>query len=440
MTALDEDSVQPDLDSDLHASPRGLTYPRPHVVDHVEPVEFVPVEPQGVHGPALDEDVLVFTLHDGDQVPRDLWGERSDEVLARPDVRRAYLLERDWGADRVASHLARELGLSGYVRLNLARMVLDFGRFPGTSRVGEAYLTRHCMFPPVEHLLSEPTIHEVLGRFYDGTSHELTQRFASKKLTLAVHTYDTFNITGTQRPELSLVTRSLDYQTQSTIPAWLFDPLFPPILGETVVDRRLAFRMALDLEQEGYPTTLDYPYTMPAGSVEIRAQVWFFFRHLRRAFVQAFPETRERPEYQRVWQMLLDPARRAPEAEQLRAYLHRYRTAPAGCGELFARARQAYARIQEFLGTNRAELVDGYRNSPSRPSTFGFEVRKDRLAWIDPERGTVEPQPDADAYACRVARVIAGSVLGYVAERFPNEPEPMPPGADEASTGFAAES
>ncbi|MEM8932690.1 MAG: hypothetical protein AAGE94_16015 [Acidobacteriota bacterium] len=402
-------------------------------------MEFVPVHPEGVHGPALDEELLVFTLHDGDQIPRDLWGDRTEEVLARPDVRKAYLLERDWGADRVAAHLARELGLSGYLRLNLARVVLDFGRFAGTSRAGEPYLTRHCMFPPVEHLLSEQAIHDVLARFYDATSSELTQRFASKRLTLAVHTYDTFNATGTERPELSLVTRSMDYQQQSTLPGWLFDPLFPPILGETVADRRFTYRLAFDLEQAGYATAMDYPYVMPAGSVEIRAQVWFFFRHLRRAFTRAFPETRELPGYQRLWQMLLDPARRSPEAEQLRAYLHRYRSAPAGQDELFARARQAYARIQEFLGTHRAELVDNYRNSPVRPSTLGLEVRKDKLAWIDPDRGTVEPQPNADNYARRVARVIAGSVLDYIAERDPAELETGDlPAIGDAVPGFDA--
>ena len=389
-----------------------IPIPLPEIVDHLEPVEFVPV--QGGDASRRCDDILVFTIHDGNQVPRHLWGDYSEEILAREEVHQAYVRERDWGANRVAENLARELGLSGYLRVNLARFILDFGRFPGTSAVGEGYLSRHSMFPPVEHLLSEEAIHEVLSRYYDGISKVMTHYFSTKKITLGVHTYDPLNATGTERPKISLVTRSLEYQNNSTIPPYVFDPLFPPILSEATSDRALTYQILLDLEKAGHHTSLNYPYVMPEGSVEIRAQVWFFFRQLRRHFTRTFPETTERLEYQRVWQLLLDVTRRSPESEQLRAFLHRYRDAPKGQESLFAKARGAYARIQEFLGTHRHTLVESYRYAPERPSCVGIEVRKDLLSWIDADLGTVDPHPEADAFAQEIAGIFAQSVLEYV--------------------------
>ena len=394
-----------------------IMIPLPEVVEHLEPVEFVPVQHDGppTRPPAPnDEPILVFTIHDGNQVPRHLWGDRSEEILARDDVHRAYIRERDWGANRVAESLARQLGLSGYLKVNLARFILDFGRFPGASAASEGYLDRHSMFPPVEHLLSEEAIHTVLSRYYDGISKVLTEHFASKRITLGVHTYDPLNVTGTERPKISLVTRSMEYQNHSTIPPYVFDPLFPPILCEATSDRALTYQILLDLEKAGHHTALNYPYVMPEGSVEIRAQVWFFFRHLRRLFSRTFPETQGRTEYQRVWQMLLDVTRRSPDAEQLRAYIHRYRDAPSGLEKIFKQARGAYARIQEFLGTHRHALIENYRYAPERPSCVGIEVRKDQLCWIDADLGTVEPTPAVDAFVDEVSGIFAQSVSDYV--------------------------
>ena len=388
--------------------------PTPEIVDHLEPVEFVPIQPDPESTSNIHDDILVFTIHDGAQVPRHLWGDRSEQVLAREEVHQAYVRERDWGANLVAENLARDLGLSGYLRVNLARFILDFGRFPGTSAIGEGYLTRHCMFPPVEHLLSEEAIHEMLARYYDGISKVLTQHISTKRITLGVHTYDPLNATGTERPKISLVTRSMEYQNHSTIPPYVFDPLFPSILCEATSDRALTYQILLDLEKAGHHTALNYPYVMPEGSVEIRAQVWFFFRHLRRHFTRTFPDTRERLEYQRVWQMLLDVTRRSPDSEQLRAFIHRYRDAPLGLDKVFAKARKAYARIQEFLGTHRHTLVEGFRYAPERPSCVGIEVRKDQLCWIGPKMCEVEPTPGAESFAKEVAGIFARSVLEYV--------------------------
>lgn len=381
------------------------------VADGLEPIEFVRFDGRSQSGLPIPEDkIVVFTIHDGGKVPAELWGERSGEVLAREEVAYAHMRERDWGANRVARELARQLGLAGYLRINLARVILDFGRFPGTSALGEEYLRRHSMFPPVEHLLSEEVKHEVLARYYDGISRVLTQHFVDKKLTVGVHTYDRFNRTGTERPRLSLISRSLEYQLHSSLPPYIFDPLFPNVLAESTCDRSLIYRMGLDLEIAGHPTATDYPYLMPEGSVEIRAQVWFFFRHLRKAFTEAYPETRDKAEYLRTWELLQDVTRRSPDCERLRAYLHRYRDAPPGLENLFGKARLAYGEIKDFLQREHHRLVEEYRFSKERPSCLGIEVRKDQLSVLGERNEVLGPREDAEVRAKDIAGVIAGAI------------------------------
>lgn len=389
-------------------------WPRPEIADSLEPLERTSVSRHAATT-ADPGGVLVFTIHDGNAFPRHLFGERTDEVLDLPEVREAYVRERDWGANLVARHLAKELGQASYLRVPLARVVLDFGRFPGISSIGRNYLLRHSIFPPLQNLLSEEARHDLLARYYDNMSQNLVQHFADRRLTLAVHTYDHVNRTGTVRPEVSLVTRSLSYQETSEMPPFIFDPLFPHILGEQTTDRKLSYRVALDLENLGWPTALDFPYLMPEGSVEIRAQVWFYFRYLRRCFAAAHPHTQEQPAYQRVWQMLLDIVRRSASCERLRAYLHRYREAPPGSAELFAEARTAYGEIGRFQEQHRRQLVDAYRLDPQvRPSCLGLEVRKDLLCELDDQGLPVRLRPDADRVAAEIARSIAGSVRGYL--------------------------
>lgn len=390
--------------------------PRPKIVEAMEPLERVPVSRQSQR--ATDPGgALVFTIHDGDGVPRHLFGERSHEVIDLPEVREAYARERDWGANLVARHLAAELGQASYLRVSLARLVLDFGRFPGISSIGENYLLRHSIFPPLQHLLSEEARHDLLARYYDTMSQNLVQHFADRRLTLAVHTYDHVNRTGTPRPELSLVTRSLSYQETSEMPPFIFDPLFPHILGEQTTHRKLSYRVALDLENLGWPTALDYPYLMPEGSVEIRAQVWFYFRFLRDRFTAAHPATSDQLAYQRIWQLLLDVVRRSAPCERLRAYLHRYREAPPGSEALFAEARKAYAKISRFQATHRDELVEAYRLDPKvRPSCLGLEVRKDLLCELDDRGLPFRLRSDANQVAGQIARSIAGSVRTYLTQ------------------------
>jgi hypothetical protein len=392
-----------------------LLIPRPVISDSLQPIEYVsnmepPVRPHS------NDQALVLTIHDGAQIPRHLFGPASDDMLSRPEVVKAYARERDWGANLVAKHLAREVGLGGFLRINLARVVMDFGRFPGTSSSGQSYLRRNAIYPPIQDLLSEAAKQETLERYYDPTSLAFVDFLAGKRVSIAVHTYDRYNHSGTERPEVSLVSRSLSYQNTSTIPPDVFDPLFPPILGEATCHRILTYQALVNLERGGWHTALNYPYVMPEGSLEIRAQVWFFFQHLRRHFTTVFPHTAQDPAFERVWLMLTDAVRRSGDGERLRAYLHHYRPAPPGEEALFFRAREAYDEVSSFLKEQKAELVESFRFAHERLSCLGIEVRKDLLSELDDQHLPFRQLKDADATARDIARHIGSAVRGYLEE------------------------
>lgn len=397
----------------------------PQLVDDIEPVEWV--------GEPKPSRVLVFTIHDGTQLPRAVLGDQAAALAADPVVQRAYVAERDWGANLVAERVAAELGLGGYLRVNLARVLLDYGRFPGVSdETEEDYLLRKSVYPPVVGRISQEAIHTLITRYYDAISRAITEAFADKLVTLGIHTYDPRNRSGTLRPEVSLVTRSLNYQWRSSLPPWIFDPLFPAILCESTCHKALTYQTVLNLERNGWDVALNHPYVMPEGSVEIRAQVWFFFRHLRARFGAAEPQTRDDPAYQRVWQMVLDTTRRSADCELLRGYLHRYREAPAGMETLFAAARRAYGHIKSFLAAHRDELVHRYRTSSARPSCLGVEVRKDLLYDIDCDHLEARRRADAEERASDVARMMAAAVRSYLDQVAPPMRPPAGPGFEHA--------
>src|SRR5690606_12699534 len=102
-----------------------------------EPVVFVPHDPEPTGKLALPEEVrgkiLIDTIHDGDVIPGELLVDRNGKRIPEEVFGRSYELERDWGASLVAGELARHLGLGGHWRVQIARVVMDFGRFPGIT-------------------------------------------------------------------------------------------------------------------------------------------------------------------------------------------------------------------------------------------------------------------------------------------------------------------
>ena len=386
----------------------------PDIVETLEAVEWVGEE-------RADDAVLIYVIHDGGKVPRSLFekpgGPCCEEIFERPEIRRAYLLERDWGAHRVAAALARRLGLGGYLRVNLARVVMDYGRFPGDTQAKTPHLLRASFYPPISPLLSEQQKSDVLSEYYDPISRAIGERAIDKKVTIAIHTYDRFNASGTERPEVSLLSRLLEHGPESVLPPNVYDPLFPPSLCEvTTSHRSLIYQMLLNLERGGLQTALNYPYLMPSGATEIRGQVWFFFRHLRRHFLRIHPETRDQAAYRLVWEMLFDVDHRSANAFRLRGFLHHFYAPPSRRKRLFLNAREAYTHLREFLDGRREELVREYRHSPDRPSSLGIEVRKDILAEIDPDRLLARPRDDAEYRADDIARHISGAVLAFLDE------------------------
>ncbi|MCB9745690.1 MAG: N-formylglutamate amidohydrolase [Alphaproteobacteria bacterium] len=391
-----------------------------------EPFEFV-TNPRAAEGgrcpPEHRAGLMVDSIHDGAVIPQEFLVDGAGQPIQEESFLRNYEIERDWGADLVAGFLAEELGLAGHYRVNIARVLMDFGRFPGMTRQSGNHLDRFAINYPFSSLLSYDQKRRVLEAYYDRISEKIDEAVRGRIVKISIHTYDRLNASGTVRPQISLVTRAAGYQTESRMPFGVFDELYPDVLGEFTCSRVLRDRISLTMEKSGLPVAHNYPYLLPEGSIEVRAQVWFFFEFLRLRFQAAHPETVTEPAFQAVWDMLMDTNLRSATSEQLRSYLHMFRRAPRGREAEFLAAQRAYEHVRRYLQQDGHAIVDAYRHSMDRPSTFAIEVRKDLVWDFDSQERPLRPRPEA---ARQIAKVLAGAVGVYLQEDRPAEHQTFP--------------
>lgn len=351
-------------------------------------VETIAVPGPDESGSALGEFarrmVVIDVIHDGHWLPAEFGVDAEGRPIDLQQIKPDYVRERDWGACHVAERLAQSLGIDNYMRVNVARVLMDFARFPGSTPRNADHLHRFAINYPFSKLLSYRQKKRVLEDYYDGVSEALEAQLAGRLVKIAIHTYDQFNESGTERPAMSLMTRSIGYQTESEMPAGLFDPLYPDVLAEFTTDRVLRDRISLTLEKKQIPVAHNYPYLLPEGSLEVRYQVWSFFRALRDAFEKDHPETRGQKPFEMVWEMLFDTNLRSSESEALRSYMHMYRRPPVGQEDAFAAAEEAYEALEEWASSRR-EFVERYRFSRNRTSSIAIEVRKDLVCDLGPD-------------------------------------------------------
>lgn len=394
----------------------------PYITEGLDLYEFVRfAEPSAqplAFDPQMRDRIMIDTIHDGCVIPPEFLKNEAGEAFEAEALYKHYVLERDWGANLVAEHVARFLGLPGYYRVNVARVLMDFGRFPGTTPRNAPHLQRYAINYPFSHLLSYQQKRRVLETCYDQISSKIEHYIRNKLVKVAIHTYDTYNASGTIRPPTSLVSRSVNYQQHSEMPVGVFDPLFPDILAEFTADRTLRDRLSLTLERAQIPAAHNFPYCLPEGSIEVRSQVWFFFAYVRQAYEAANPHTIQNPAFERVWSMLMDTNLRNSESETLRSYLHMYRHPPEGLHADYAKAREAYEQVKAFIDHDHRKIVRQYRQSPERPSSIGVEVRKDLVWEWDAAGFPVRPKVER---AAQIGALIGQAILTYLNDDRPTQ-------------------
>ena len=89
--------------------------------------------------------LMLDVIHDGDFIPEEFLRREDGSEIPATMFQHAYEQERDWGASDVAAALARELGLDGFWRVEVARVVMDFGRFPGITPKDASHLDRRAI-------------------------------------------------------------------------------------------------------------------------------------------------------------------------------------------------------------------------------------------------------------------------------------------------------
>ncbi len=358
---------------------------------------------------ALRDRVVIDVIHDGDCIPARYLRDAAGHDVGFERYAADYHADRDWGATLVAEALARHLGVAAIHRVRIARVLMDFGRFPGLTTAGADYLERFAINYPFSSWLGFEQKQRLLRDAYDAIAAHYDGIVRNSITKIAVHTYDTFNRSGTMRPELSICSQALSYRGRHELPDHFFDPLYPDALAEGTADRVLRDRISLTAEKAGFRVAHNYPYALPDGSVEVRAQVWSFFCYLQDCYLADHPGVADDPSTRMVFEMLQDTNLRRADSEALRGYLHMFRLAPAGAESAFAGAQRAYEAIAAYVHRERATLTEGYERSQRRLSSIGIEVRKDLVWQLDGDT-PIAPKPEA---AEAIGQVLAEAVLTY---------------------------
>jgi hypothetical protein len=251
----------------------------------------------------------------------------------------------------------------------------------------------------------------ILNEYYDAISRGIEAAIYGKLIKIAIHTYDAYNPSRTERPDVSFITRSLSYQINSRLPYGLFDPLFPDVLVESTCNSILRNRIGITLEKAGLTVEHNYPYCAADGSVEVRAQPWYYFNHLRSLFQEAHPDKTGTFAYNLVWNMFLNTNLRNGDSEALKGYLHRFQGPPEGREIDYDAARDAYESIAHFV-RSKPDMIHDYRRSPLRASTFTIEVRKD-LVFRFEDGQPVEPR---EHVARVIAEIVAEGISKYLGQ------------------------
>jgi hypothetical protein len=361
----------------------------------------------------LRDKVAVFAVHDGQGIPK-RFRERADgtPIVDPVALEREFVHARDWGANLVSEQVASALGLRSYATCRVARALLDFNRFPGsTPPDSEDPLEALAIGPLFGRALDHRQKTDVLESLYDRISAEIEALIGDRLIALSIHTYDEAHRSLNKRAHISIINLALSYQRNARLPFGVFDPMYPDYLAESSCSRILRDRMSLNFERSGFRVTHNHPYALPDGCIEMRSQVWHFFRYVQRRFEAEHPEHAGDPAYARVFTMLTDTNLRLTEAEELRSFLHRFRRPPEDRRPELLAALAAYEQVAAFV--RGSSVIADYRRSPMRPSSIVIEVRKDLVCSFDAAGLPLPPNEKQLAVARKIAQAIAGAIHTY---------------------------
>ena len=118
-------------------------------IDDVAPARFEAVASETINYPQQYANLIsIDVIHDGEYIPPAFLADAHGDKIDHDTVLQQFIKERDWGANLVAARIAQRLGLQGFLTVNTARCLMDFGRFPGSTRHGATHLGRFAINLP----------------------------------------------------------------------------------------------------------------------------------------------------------------------------------------------------------------------------------------------------------------------------------------------------
>ena len=136
-----------------------------------EPVSICSLPPNPTPFPEQYKKLIAIdVIHDGVYIPPEFMKDKEGQSINTELIQENFIVERDWGANLVAARIAQKLGLEAFCTVQTARCLLDFGRFPGSTRSGASHLGRFAINQPFSDKLNIRQKRNLLRHHYDRIS------------------------------------------------------------------------------------------------------------------------------------------------------------------------------------------------------------------------------------------------------------------------------
>jgi hypothetical protein len=217
--------------------------------------------------------LVLHVIHDGDVVPAQ-FAELTEDAKAKADLDETFVRERDFGAGLVAAAAAQALSLPHWLRVRLARCVLDAGRFFGIETSGADPLDRLAIEARIASRLDDDGLDhlaECHARIESTILDALLDTSETPRVAIGVHTYDPRNADGSKRPEVAVLSVPRSIALNRAVIARYRDPVLRSADLPQTAEARFVDALIAELKAQNFKVGRNDPYHLPDGSLEVRA-------------------------------------------------------------------------------------------------------------------------------------------------------------------------
>ena len=165
------------------------------------PVQFIPLtrSSNALLPQELCDLISIDVIHDGVYIPPSYLETYRGFRLTKKEFNNA-LLSRETGVQILWQKRYQSISLVRFYNCQNSLMSLDFWKIPGGRPEMVLHTSEDLQSIPFAQWLDYDQKRSLLEDHYDVISNQMEEQLRGKLLKIAIHTYDPYNDSGTERP------------------------------------------------------------------------------------------------------------------------------------------------------------------------------------------------------------------------------------------------